>query len=103
MGIKICPKCGRENNEDEFYCTRCGTSLPLSEKDIKRAKGAKHWSQFAEGVIIWLFAAGIPVYLLQEKIFDRFQSIDPGVLVGIILAGILGPIIIAFFWYLTRE
>ncbi len=66
--MKICPKCGGENEDDAVVCKYCGTKLEPTEEDFEWVRLLTAANQFEADVVANLLEAnGIDVMMKRPK------------------------------------
>jgi Uncharacterized membrane protein, putative virulence factor len=95
-----CPNCGRENTENQNFCTSCGLKLPTvpqvaaSEKPVEYTpvyfpQEPKIWQN---PVIYGLFiiAVGMVMMMFGRRAFGDKTITDIGTIIALIGAGLIG-------------
>ena len=62
----FCPKCGKQNEENVKYCSKCGASLTEEKKEIKNQKGNEGLgvASLVIGIISILFALTLNIWTI---------------------------------------
>ena len=62
--MKICPKCGAENSNNNNYCQRCGTTL---SKDVNAERNAISTMTILAGILAIVLVAGGTTLLIRSQ------------------------------------